>query len=108
MSLLRHSAWSAAAAITLTGSRFVLAAILARRLAQTGYGQYAYGQCLVDLSFLLCSLGATGAVSRYAAEYRHDPALLAAFMRRWQPLLSAFLSSPPQASCSGYSCPTCR
>lgn len=85
MSLLRSSAWAASAALLLTLSRFALGAILARRLTQAAFGQFAYGQWLVDLSFLLCSLGATGAVSRYAAQYRHDPGLLAHFLRRWQP-----------------------
>ena len=85
MSILRHSAWAAAAAIVLTGSRFAFVAIIARRLSMTEFGQYAYGQWLADLSFLLCSLGATGAVGRYVAEFRNDPALTAAFIRRWLP-----------------------
>jgi O-antigen/teichoic acid export membrane protein len=86
MSLLRNSAWAATAAVTLAVSRFMLAAILAHRLAQGVFGQYAYGQWLVDLSFLLCSLGVTSAASRYMAEYRHDAGLLLAFIRRWRPL----------------------
>ena len=86
MSLARQSAWAGAAAITLTASRFALVAIIARRMSQAGFGQYVYGQWLVDLSFLLCSLGATGAVSRYLAEFRHEPGFLAAFVRRWLPL----------------------
>lgn len=85
MSLLRNSAWAGAAAITLAVSRFVLAAILARTLTQDVFGQYAYGQWLVDLSFLLCSFGVTSAASRYVAEYRHSPPLQSAFLRRWQP-----------------------
>lgn len=85
MSILRHSVWAASAAVTLTASRFALAAILARRLSQDAFGQYAYAQWLVDISFLLCSLGATGAVSRYSAEYRHDPGFLAAFLSLWRP-----------------------
>lgn len=96
MSLLRNSAWAAAAAITLAVSRFILAAILARTLPQDVFGQYAYGQWLVDLSFLLCSLGVTSAASRYVAEYRHDPALLSAFIRRWQPFA---VGLPVLASC---------
>lgn len=50
---------------------------------------------MVDLSFLLCSLGATSAASRYIAEYRHDPTMLAEFVRRWQPFA---LSLPLLAS----------
>jgi O-antigen/teichoic acid export membrane protein len=68
----------------MAASRFMLAAILARRLTQVAFGRYAYGQWLVDISFLLCSLGATSAVSRYMAEYSHDPGLLSSFIRRWQ------------------------
>src|SRR5947207_5360303 len=86
MSILRHSAWSAAAGIILTGSRFAVAAILARRLSQGAFGQYAYAQWLVDISFLFCSLGVTGAISRFAAQYSHAPLLLSGLFRRWWPL----------------------
>lgn len=96
MSLIRSSAWAASAAILLTASRFALGAILARRLSQDAFGQFAYGQWLVDVSFLLCSLGATGAISRFGAEYRHDPDLLATFVRRWQPFA---LGLPALAAC---------
>jgi O-antigen/teichoic acid export membrane protein len=86
LSLLRNSSWAAIAAITMAVSRFLFAAMLARKLEKQAFGQYAYGQWLVDLSFLVCSLGITSAISRYMAEYRHDPALLSAFVRRWRPL----------------------
>src|SRR2546430_4286958 len=86
MSILRHSAWSAAAAIVLTGSRFAVVAILARRLSQGALGQYAYAQWLFDISFLFCSLGVTGAISRFAAQYSHAPLLLSGLFRRWWPL----------------------
>ena len=84
MSILRHSAWAAAAAITLTAARFALAAIIARRLSQAGFGQYAYAQWLNDLAFLFCSLGATGVAARYVAEFRSQPGWLSAFIRRWR------------------------
>src|SRR2546430_5419651 len=85
MSILRHSAWSAAAAIVLTGSRFAVVAILARRLSQGALGQYAYAQWLVDICFLFCSLGVTGAISRFAAQYSHAPLLLSGLFRRGWP-----------------------
>jgi O-antigen/teichoic acid export membrane protein len=84
VSLVRHSASAAAAAIVLAGSRFTLAAILARKLSVSAFGQFAYGQWLVDVSFLICSLGVTAAAGRYFAEYRHDPLLLSAVARRWR------------------------
>jgi O-antigen/teichoic acid export membrane protein len=86
MSILRHSAWSAAAAIVLAGSRFAVTAILARRLSQGTFGQYAYAQWLVDISFLFCSAGLPGAISRFAAQYSHAPLLLSSLFRRWWPL----------------------
>jgi len=85
MSLRQHAAWSAASAVVLTGSRFVLAAVLARRLDQETFGQYAYALWLVDISFLLFTFGATGAVSRYAAELRHSSERVAGFLRSWRP-----------------------
>lgn len=85
MSLVHQSAWAAAAAVTLTAARFALVAIVAKRLSQAGFGQFAYAQWLVDLTFLVCSLGATGVVGRYAAEYRTRPERLAALMVRWRP-----------------------
>ncbi len=85
MSLIRESIWAAAAAVTLAASRFAVTAILARRLSVTIFGQFAYGQWLVDLAFLICSLGMTGVAGRYLAEYRHDPRWLSAFVKRWRP-----------------------
>lgn len=83
--LIRNSLWAAAAAVTLTAARFALAAIVARRLSQEGFGQFAYAQWLVDLAFLVCSLGATGVASRYIAEYRTRPERLAALIVRLRP-----------------------
>lgn len=85
MSIIRHSAWAAAAALVLAGSRFVFVAIIARRLSITEFGQYAYGQWLGDFIFLLCSLGATGVIGRYLAEFRHQPGVLVALARHWRP-----------------------
>src|SRR5687768_7554695 len=67
LSILRQSAWAAAAAVFFTASRFAFTAIIARRLSVSEFGQYAYGQWLADLAFLLCSLGATGTIARYIA-----------------------------------------
>lgn len=85
MSILRHSAWAASAAVVLTVARFGLSAILARRLTQVGFGQFAYAQWMVDLAFLVCSLGATAVASRYIAEFRSRPDRLAQLIARWRP-----------------------
>lgn len=85
MSILRHSLWAAASGILITAARFALTAILARRLSPETFGQYVYAQWLVDIGFLVCTLGATGVASRYFAEYRNQPTVLAAIARRWRP-----------------------
>ena len=85
MSLLRQSGLAAASAILLTGSRFVFSAILARAMSVESFGQFAYTQWIVDIAFLVCSFGATGAAGRYFAEYRTEPHRLAAFLKAWQP-----------------------
>ena len=84
MSIRIHIAWSSAAAVLLTGSRFVLLAILARRLDSHALGLYAYAQWMVDIGLLVASLGATGAASRYIAEYRSRPGLMQTFLRLWR------------------------
>lgn len=84
MSLLRQSALAALSAITMAGSRFAFTAILTRRLSVDEFGRFAYAQWLVDIAFLACALGATGAVSRYAAEFRSDERTLQTFIRVWR------------------------
>lgn len=85
MSLLRQSVWAISAAVTVTVARFALAAILTRRLSQSDFGQFAYAQWLIDLTFLICSFGVNAAATRYVAEYRDRPNALATIMRRWWP-----------------------
>ena len=84
MSLLRQSALAAISGILLTGSRFAFTAILARRLSVDDFGRFAYALWLVDIAFLVCALGATGAVSRYAAEFRNDKETLNSFLKLWR------------------------
>lgn len=84
MSLFRSSLWAASAAVFLAVSRFVLGAILARKLPADEFGLFAYSQWLVDIGFLVCSLGVPGAASRYFAEYRDAPEMASAFYARWR------------------------
>ncbi|WP_306581080.1 hypothetical protein, partial [Dokdonella sp.] len=85
MSLIRQTAWAASAAVVLAGSRFVFTAIIARQMSPAVFGQFVYGQWLADLSFLVCSLGATGVIGRYLAEYRSDSRVGSMIVRKWIP-----------------------
>ena len=85
MSLIRKSLLSAVAAMALSGGRFLLMSVLARRLPTLALGQFAYAQWLIDMAFLLCTFGVNGASSRYIAEYAHDPSRTSTFIRRWLP-----------------------
>jgi O-antigen/teichoic acid export membrane protein len=84
MSLLSQISWAAGSMIVLAVSRFAFAVILARLVPPEIFGQYTYGRWIVDVSFLVCCLGVTGAISRYAAEYDHDKAFLVTIVHRWQ------------------------
>ncbi|MBL4782709.1 MAG: lipopolysaccharide biosynthesis protein [Porticoccaceae bacterium] len=86
MSLVRQSMWAASAGLVMTASRFIVTAILARKLSVDAFGQFVYSQWLVDIGFLVCALGATGVASRYFSEYRENPSALAAVAQRWRPL----------------------
>jgi O-antigen/teichoic acid export membrane protein len=85
MPLIHKSLIAALTAIVISGGRFVLTAILARRLSSTEFGQFVYAQWLVDVGFMTCAFGLDGIASRYLAEYAHDPLRRAAFLRRWVP-----------------------
>lgn len=85
MSLVRKSLTSALAAIFLSVGRFLLMAILARRLSSTALGQFAYAQWLVDIAFMVSAFGFNGSASRYIAEYSTDPIRKAIFIRQWWP-----------------------
>ena len=85
MTLYRKSALSALSAIILAGSRFVLIAILARRISPYDFGQFVYVQWLVDLTFLVCSFGLTGTIGRYISEYNEDTEKLSSFMEKIKP-----------------------
>lgn len=68
----------------MSASRLFILALVARRLSHAGFGQFIYAQWLIDIGVLLCSFGATGAVTRYVAEFGQSPARVAGFLRRWQ------------------------
>jgi O-antigen/teichoic acid export membrane protein len=78
-----HSVYAAGAAIVLSASRIAVMSLIARRLRHDAFGQFAYAQWLVDIAFLACSFGATGAVSRYLAEYKTAPGQISTFLHRW-------------------------
>lgn len=98
MSIRVHAAWAAGTAILLMLSRFLLLAVLARQLDPQALGLFAYLQWMVDIAFLVGSLGAGGAASRYLAEYRSRPVLLQSFIKLWRlpslllPLAAAVLA----------------
>ena len=85
MSLIRKSFLSALTAIVMAGGRFLLIAIVARRLSSAGFGQFVYAQWLVDIVFMVFAMGVNGVAGRYLAEYARDPTRRALLMRRWFP-----------------------
>jgi len=85
MSLIRNTTWSAVAAIVLTGGRFLLTMLLAKKLGVSEFGRFAFSQWLVDMVFLALSFGLPGSASRFFAEFQTQTANLLAFERWFLP-----------------------
>lgn len=85
VSLIRNTTWSAAAAIVLTGGRFLLTVYLANKLGVSEFGKFAFSQWLVDMVFLSLAFGLPGSGSRFFAEFRTQSANLLAFERWFLP-----------------------
>jgi O-antigen/teichoic acid export membrane protein len=98
VSLLRSTFWSAAAAIAISAGRFLLTIILARKLGVAEFGQYAFFQWLVAVTFSFFAFGLTGAASRYYAEYKTHPDRQAAFERWFIPRSLAVIGMVAVAS----------
>lgn len=81
MSLIRNTAWSAVAAIVLTGGRFLISVLLANKLGTTEFGKFAFSQWLVDMVFLSLAFGLPGSAARFFAEFRVQSSNLLAFQR---------------------------
>lgn len=84
MTILKQSVLAGVSAVTLAGSRFAFAAILARCLSTPTFGQFIFCQWLIEISILVTSVGATAAASRYFAEFRGNSAQTGAFLSRWR------------------------
>ena len=82
--LVRKSLLSALTALVITGGSLATLAVTARRLLPDNFGQFVYLQWLVNLVFLVVSLGLTGAASRYLAEFAVDPTRRQQFLRIWR------------------------
>lgn len=99
MSLIRNTTWSAASAIVLTGGRFLITIILAKKLGVNEFGSFAFAQWLVDMVFLSLAFGLPGSASRFFAEFKTQPANLLAFQGWFLPralvvVLAVAVTSP--------------
>jgi O-antigen/teichoic acid export membrane protein len=99
MSLIRNTSWSAAAAIVLTGGRFLITILLAKKLGVSEFGRFAFSQWLVDMVFLTLAFGLPGSASRFFAEFKTQSANLLAFERWYLPrafvvVLAVAVASP--------------
>lgn len=65
LSLLHNTSWSAFGSITNTVGRMAIVIILARRLGPESFGVYVFVQWLIDMTFLLFSVGLGGVATRF-------------------------------------------
>lgn len=99
MSLIRNTSWTAAAAIVLTGGRFLVTIILAKKLGVSEFGRFAFSQWLVDMIFLSLAFGLPGSASRFFSEFKSQSTNLLAFERWYLPrafvvVLAVAVASP--------------
>src|SRR5471030_1243676 len=66
---MRNTAWSGLAAVVMSAGRVGLAAVVARRLSTTEFGDLVFIQWVVDTVFLFGSFGLTGAATRFFSQY---------------------------------------
>ncbi|MCX5724502.1 MAG: lipopolysaccharide biosynthesis protein [Nitrospirae bacterium] len=65
MSLVRHTSWSAAGNIMNVIGRMAVTVILARRLGPELFGLFVFVQWLIEMTFLIYSVGLTGVATRF-------------------------------------------
>ncbi len=85
MSLIKNTTWSAFSAILLSGGRFLLSMLLARKLGIEDFGRFAFFQWLMDMAVMFFSFGLSGSASRYFAEFKGEPERLRAFEQWFLP-----------------------
>jgi O-antigen/teichoic acid export membrane protein len=88
---MRDTAWSALAAIVMSAGRLVLAAILARKLGPTHFGEFVFTQWVIDIVFVLGSFGLTGVATRFFAQYRFEGAAIYKAFGRWYATRALFV-----------------
>lgn len=82
MSLLKNTVYASLAGLVVSGGRFALTVVLARKLNVGDFGYFAYVQWLLDTLYLCLSFGFGALASRYLAQFASQPALLHGFERR--------------------------
>ena len=69
LSLLRNTSWSAAGNIATAAGRIAITVILARRLGPDSFGAFVFVQWLIDMTFLVFSVGLTGTATRFFSQF---------------------------------------
>ena len=73
MSLAKDTAVSAVSTVISTGSRLVVTVMLARRLAPSSYGEFIFAQWIIDLLFMICSMGLPASLTRFLPAISASP-----------------------------------
>lgn len=83
MSFARNTSWSAAGSITSSIGRMAVTVILARRLGPELFGVFIFVQWLIEMAFLIYSVGLTGAATRFFPQSPGDDADRMPGFTRW-------------------------
>ena len=70
MTIIKNTSWNALHTITITFGRFTISALLARKLGPEFFGVFIFLQWIVDLVFMVYSVGLTGISTRFFPELK--------------------------------------
>lgn len=69
MSLIRNTSWSAVAAVTNSVGRLAITAVVARRLGPDAFGALIFIQWIIEISYVLFSVGLSGVATRFYPQF---------------------------------------
>jgi O-antigen/teichoic acid export membrane protein len=93
MSFRNDTAWNAVGVAFSMAGRLLCTSIIARSFAPAQFGELVFLQWLIEIVFVICSLGLTGAGTRFFAVYLNSTGEASEAFRTWYSKRSIFAVS---------------
>mgnify|MGYP006095781757 CR=1 FL=1 len=83
MSFLRNTGWSTTGSIVTVASRLAFSVIVARSLGPENFGRFIFVLWLVEITFIICSIGLEGVATRFYPQYKNEQESRASGFSHW-------------------------